>query len=60
MLATVHVCDSTRPACTCGRAWDYRVSPEGDAPRFTSAAVVARFEALYGAHPYAVRLGGAQ
>lgn len=55
MHTAAHVCDSTRPTCPCGRTWDFRVSPEGEAQRFTSAAVVARFEALYGRHPYAVR-----
>ena len=55
-MSTVHVCDSTRPVCPCGRRWDYRTSGPDEPPRYTSAWVVARFEALYGAHPTAERV----
>lgn len=49
----VHVCDSTRPVCACGRRWEYRCGEPGSY-RYTSAAVVERYRALYGEHDTAV------
>lgn len=47
-----HVCDSSAPVCPCGRRWGYAITDE-QGTRYTSAAVIARYAALYGAHPTA-------
>lgn len=53
----VHTCDSRTPVCPCGRRWDYRSGSgePGDSYRYTSAAVIERYRALYGEHPDAAR-----
>lgn len=56
----MHVCDSRVPVCSCGWRWDYRMGSGevGDPYRYTSAAVIERYRALYGEHPDAVQIGG--
>ena len=55
-MSAHHTCDATVPVCSCGRAWDYLLNPDDGPPRYTSTAVLVKFDMLYGPHPTARRV----